>query len=342
MEMQASLERRYQLTRPTVIVGKVITIHQGNGCTVDVALLSGGFLRDVPVLSPFASTVSGLTHLTAPTVDANNPTRSTYEAGAPANVEEIGPANSAGVAQAPAATPGSNRDIYVVLIQCEGNPIGTAGFFALGFLFSTNGEMLFPADGLLIQLADLLLYRHPSDLQVTTDKYGTTSWQHPAGARIAIGDNHALDESTVADNFLDLTGKDQNSKYQLRANLTRQPVIVSELKGKSKIIQNADGSITVSNQAGASTTLNPDGSTTIKDAFGDEVDMNANGITLKSSLNVTIKARDVILDLEFFTTTLNTFFGQYDTHEHPIGYPDTGVPLLPNQVPPNPTPSGPA
>lgn len=312
----------------TVKVGKVIAIHGGRQ-RVDVVMLDGGFLRDVPILQDWATSVSGEVNIPAPTTSKVTPAERTY--GKENLAVRVPPAVLDGTLQ-------GQRDMWIGLLQIEGPAEGSSGYLGLGFFRDTDGEMMFPSDVLIEQLTDMKLARHESDFQITQDKYGTTSLQHPAGARIAIGDKHALDESTVKDNFLNLTGKDQNGKYQLRNNLTKQPVIVSELKGKSKVLQDSDGSVTVSNEAGASAVLNPDGSVIAKDAFGNEVDLNTNGIKLKSSVLVTISAPDVVLDLELFKTTLNTFFAQYDAHFHFLEEAPTTIPDTPSLVPPNPTP----
>jgi len=122
-----------------------------------------------------------------------------------------------------------NRDIYAVCQQAEGYLIGNAGMICIGFLHNDDvSEILFPQDSDQKRFADFLLFRHPSDVQITIDKLGTTSIQHPSGARVTVGDIDALGESVIApDNpGVNLTKLDANTSYQLRNNTSRPTGIV--------------------------------------------------------------------------------------------------------------------
>jgi len=178
-------------------VGRVVAVRQSS-CSVDVVLLDGGYLRDVPVLQPWANTTSGMMHLTAPTMDEEVWARKTYP--------NAGPRHR----QSPHNDGKKGRDIYVLLLQAEGSSHSRRGIYAVGFGVPQVSEMLFPN---VAELQDLFLHRHPSDLVTSIDWTGKWSLQHPQGARVTIG-------PTI--NRVRLEGRDVDKHWHLRNNRQNQ------------------------------------------------------------------------------------------------------------------------
>lgn len=185
-------------------VGRVVAVRQSS-CSVDVVLLDGGYLRDVPVLQPWAGTTSGMMHLTAPTMDEEVWARKTYP--------DAGPKHR----QPPHNEGQKGRDIYVLLLQAEGSSHSRRGIYAIGFGTPQVSEMLFPN---VAELQDLFLHRHPSDLVTSIDWTGKWSLQHPQGARITMG-------PTI--NRVRLEARDFDKHWHLRNNRGRDAETGAEL-----------------------------------------------------------------------------------------------------------------
>lgn len=196
---------------PVLQVAKVLGIHR-HGHTVDVILLNGGtILEDVPLLG-WGGSDFGLSGLVAPTSDREILGQKTYPPGDRANFLY------------PRANTEMPRDIYVVIAQIEGSQRGLTGAVALGMIYPTVSEMHLPGD----LYPDFLLFRHPADVQATIDRYGSTSLQHPTGARIMLehatpveaieGQEGEISEPTPPP-AVDLAVRDLHQLYRLRANI---------------------------------------------------------------------------------------------------------------------------
>lgn len=192
--------------RAYVKVGKVLSVHREDH-SVDVQFLDGGPTAKVPVLCGWIGSNFGAVHLTAPTYDKEELARKTYPDAPP------------DMAVSPANESKTGRDIYAVVLQAEGGFLGTAGMWVIGFEAPQVSEMLFARDDMSEgaepgngTFADMLLLRHPSDAQAVIDRYAKLTYQHPAGTRLAIGEN--IDKTH-------LKKKDYDQRYQLRHNITR-------------------------------------------------------------------------------------------------------------------------
>ena len=203
--MRATLEQGYQSTMsaghqslpPYAKVGRVVAVHRDDH-SLDVMFLDGNIARHVPLLSGWLGTTHGFAHMTAPTYDEELLARKTYP-------EPRGP-----VRQPPWNEGLKGRDQYVAVMQLEGSGFGSSGYVALGFFAPNVSEMLFAKEASAEspnEFSDLLLVRHPSDVQVTMEHDGKVSIQHPSGTRITIG------TGTVG-----LEGKDYDKLYALRNN----------------------------------------------------------------------------------------------------------------------------
>lgn len=180
-------------------VAKVLRVHGEQG-TVDIEYLDGIEVKHVPVVSGVLGTTHGFVHVVAPSYDKAELAKKTY------------PEPSGTVVHAKTNPSNVGRDQYCVVGQLESSmSAGQGGAMILGFFAPEVCEMLFPRDDAPndYQFADFLLFRHPSDVQVTTDKDGKVSVQHPNGSRITIGEN--IDT-------VDLTHKDYDERYELRHN----------------------------------------------------------------------------------------------------------------------------
>lgn len=184
---------------PFVKIAKVISVHN-EGHAVDVIFEdTGAVAKNVPVLTWSASTVSGVVHLTAPTVDKTAWARKTYPE---AQGELLRPPS-----YDDEDDPG--RDSYVVVMQVEGSQHGITGLVAVGYLRPQVDELLMPN---LPEFADLFLFRHPSDFEQIITHDGRFSLQHPSGPRITIGPG--LSPARIV-----LHKRDHDKRYQYRRNL---------------------------------------------------------------------------------------------------------------------------
>lgn len=170
---------------------KVIGVHREDH-SVDIAFMDGSIARNVPVLSGWMGSAYGIAGLTAPSYDPEVLAKKTY----PANQQ----------ATKPTANSAITRDQYAAVLQMEGHGFGTGGYVVLGFYAPQVSEMLFPR-GESEEFSDMLLIRHPSDVQTTVDKAGKVSIQHPTGTRITIGMGS-----------VDLTKQDYDQRYEIRHN----------------------------------------------------------------------------------------------------------------------------
>lgn len=180
-------------------VAKVLRVHGEQG-TVDIEYLDGIEVKQVPVASGVLGTTHGFVHLAAPSYDRAELAKKTY------------PAPSQHAVHAKTNPSNIGRDQYCVVGQLESSmSAGQGGAIILGFFAPEVCEMLFPRDDAPndYTFADFLLFRHPSDVQVTMDKNGKISVQHPNGSRITIGED--IEQ-------VDLTHKDYDARYELRHN----------------------------------------------------------------------------------------------------------------------------
>ena len=178
-------------------VGKVVAINPESHA-LDIAYLDGGFANNVPTLSAAAGTTFGLSFLPVPTYEKDVPQRKTYPH--PVNMtydEETNPDKT-------------GQDQYVLVAQLEGSltGLGMSGAIVLGYFYPQVSEMLLDK-GENGQFKNHLLFRHPSDLQVTIDKNANLDIQYPGGSRIAMGNT----------NKKILRKKDYDKRYQLRRNI---------------------------------------------------------------------------------------------------------------------------
>lgn len=301
---QDGLGRVFEYPIPAMKIGKVIRTRPGNEA-IDVTFMDGGWGRAIPVLRGWASTVDGFAHLTAPTVNDSDPAAPTYQEGNSLNGDVEQPVLNSNRLPPAALIDGQlgERDIYAVCMPAEGFLMGTSGLVCIGFLYDSRGEMLFPADGNRDDFTDFMLVRHSSDVQITIDKFGTTSIQHPSGTRITVGDTDAVMHENVLQpaNKIDLTRKDANAKYQLRNNTTRKPGVivvdseggrlVIDGKGKTMLTDAAQNLVQLDNngntleisQANGNKTLMDDSGTNITDKNGNNVKMDGTGTTITDS-----------------------------------------------------------
>lgn len=199
-----ALERPHS---PLIKLGKVISVHREDH-SVDVMFLDGNPVTQIPVLTSWVGTNFGFVGMVAPSYDPKQPARKTY------------PDSGESVVHSEANESKTGRDLYAVVLQAEGSYLGTAKMWVVGFLPPQVSEMLFARhemneEGQAAQseqegeFDDLALFRHPSDHQITIDKRGKVSIQHPNGSRITMGN----DTGEVV-----LTKKDYDKLYELRHN----------------------------------------------------------------------------------------------------------------------------
>lgn len=202
---------------PLLKFGKVISVHREDN-SVDVAFLDSNVVTQIPVLSSFAGSNFGLVNMVGPSYDQTQLAKKTY------------PDETSNTVHADANESQTGRDVYALVLQAEGSGLGTAKMYVVGFAYPQVSEMLFPrheiddsgalAPGAIEgEFEDMLLYRHPSDVQTTMDRWGKVSLQHPNGSRITMG----TDTSSV-----DLIKKDYDKKYELRHNLEKDVSIYIE------------------------------------------------------------------------------------------------------------------
>ena len=307
---------------PMLKIGKVVAVRRALN-QVDVAFLTGEFVAGIPVLCGMGGSNFGAVSLTAPTVDATTANASGGLNYSSANLPTYSPssaipANSEGADStlvvpstnlnyAPLQTSeqlvsgGSNRDIYAAVLPIEGDRMGLTGMVVLGFIYPSSAEMMFDA-GINNQFSDLLLIRHPSDVQVTIDRNGFTSIQHPSGARLTIGDMNAITTGPAVapytppatsdiDTPVSLTGLDSNGNYKLRANLGQLPGVMIEDAAQSQVRLDGRKDINIANSEGASVHLTPQGEVQITDKAGSTATLDGQG-------NLTLKASGAQIEIE--------------------------------------------
>jgi hypothetical protein len=204
--------------RPAIIKeGKVFSVHRDDQ-SVDVAFLDGSLARHVPVLSGALSTTSGFAHLIAPVYDKEIRQRKTY----PDSTNEL--------VQPPWNQSKKGRDIYAVILQSDGHGFGVGNGYVVGFYAPQVSEMMFPP-GEGNEFSDLMLFRHPSDVQVTVDHDGKISIQHPAGSQGPP--THAGSRITIGEDFrgVSLRHRDYDNLYELRHNLKLWASVYAETIG---------------------------------------------------------------------------------------------------------------
>jgi hypothetical protein len=274
-------------------VGKVVSVNRANH-TVDIILLAGGKVCCVPVLSGAASTVSGVLNLIAPSVDLDSPSRKTYPK----------PVSADRILQAPVErTTGdgdpldpadiSYRDIYAVVAPLEGSV--QFGLVVVGFLFSPLSEMMFDV-GQDEEFSDFSLTRHPSDFQITIDRNGTWSAQHPSGARISIGYENAIagdgEDPDLHNAGVNLEGKDLNQSYKLRKNkVGPTSVVIVNSEGSHISLNSKRKEIEALHSSGSKLSFKEDSSISVLHKSGTEIVLNEDGsLNIKSGGRVSIDA----------------------------------------------------
>lgn len=141
-------------------LAKVADIHPESNSVDIVFIGGGGRVPGVQVMSPMASTNTGLTGLPKPDMPASG---DKYD------------------------LPDTNtRDVLAVVGFFSDQPI------VLGFLFPQVCQMLF-------EDIERSVNRHPSDVYMTTDKDGNTELYHPSGTYIRIGTAAAHEDLTGQD-----------------------------------------------------------------------------------------------------------------------------------------------
>jgi hypothetical protein len=212
MERQDALAAQLRPPKfPYAKVGRVISVTPADQ-TVDLAFEDSGILRQVPICSGWAGSTMGFAHLSVPAAwkDRDKLSWKTYPE----------PENKKGIAYPPADVGHIGRDMYAVVVQIEGAMLGTSGYVAVGFFYAQVSEMLFPRKGLEEEFAEFMLVRHPADVQTTMDRYGVTSVQHPAEARLTIDHREpGGDTAPTWPDAVDLKKKDFDELYELRNNL---------------------------------------------------------------------------------------------------------------------------
>lgn len=329
---QEQLGRSFRHKYPVGRTGKVIAVRRA-GNTVDLAMLSGGYLLDVPVSMGAASTAAGLINLIAPTVDTTIPVQKTYPV---ANNEVVQPPLEDVAGGETPDTP-VNRDIYALCMPFEGG--SRSGFVVMGFMYAPSSEMLFDI-GDQQEFSDFFLYRHPSDIQTTIDRNGTVSIQHPAGTRITIGDINAIQaargngpsDPRKPKAGVNLTGLDLNGNYKLRKGLAQQPAVMIEDAAGSHVLLDGHGIIDIQDGTGDTINLDGVGTITIKNVAGamavldqanikltapGDLEAVVTGLVSISAQLMKLTASDIAFKTALYTTTLNAIITIFNLHEHP-------------------------
>lgn len=243
---QASLQTGHQHTllaqtrtrESPVKIGKVVSVHREDH-SVDLVFLDGNVVTQVPVLTNGLGSNFGTVNMVAPSYDKDQLAKKTY------------PEASTNAVHSGTNTSKVGRDQYVWVLQAEGNFFGTAKMAVIGFMPPQVSEMLFARhemgeDGVQSmsserqgEFDDMLLHRHPSDMQTTLDKSGKLSVQNPNGSRITMGEDVGA---------VDLTKKDYDKLYELRENLDRAVSIYALAKDaahkkRADILNSAGGII---------------------------------------------------------------------------------------------------
>jgi len=205
-----------------------------------------------------------------------------------------------------------------------------------------------------------IILRTTGDVQSTIDYLGTTSIQHPSGARITMGENYATpgsgQDSDVrpVGNSLDLTGQDRNGNYKLRYNTQQKPsIVIEDCNGNQVLLDGPKNQIVISTVAGATITLNGGGTIDMTSAGGAEVLLNGGGTVDATSdggaemllddsatlsagnsdgSSIEVTSDDILFNTPQFSTSLNQIISIFNTHQHPdpqggvTGPPTTPIP----------------
>jgi hypothetical protein len=141
-------------------IAKVMAIHP-EGYSADLVFLdTGSQAPAVQILSPFASTNTGLNDLATPT---------TPKSGSPTDVAET-----------------KDRDIYAVVGYAGRTPV------IMGFLYPQVCQMLF-------EDVQRRIMRHASDVYTSIDSEGNFEMFHPSGTYLRIGTTPAHEDLTGKD-----------------------------------------------------------------------------------------------------------------------------------------------
>lgn len=225
----------FRPNNPIFKVGKVISTHPEDH-SVDVMLLDTTATMTVPVLSGWMGSNFGITCLTGPSYDKKQPAKKTYPEAGPETLHS------------PTITSDVGRDIYALIVQMEGNYLGTADSAVIGFFPAQVSEMLFARDPMKDAeeesqaderglYDDLLLVRHPSDVQLTIDKGSKLSMQLPNGTRFTMGPDVGA---------VNLAKKDYDRRYEIRENKDKNAsayVVAVDADGTARadVLVSADG-----------------------------------------------------------------------------------------------------
>ncbi len=122
----------------------------------------------------------------------------------------------------------NQRDILAIVGWVDGSPV------CLGFLPPPLCELNFEGD----IASERRIERHASDVYRWTDQNGDQQMVHPSGSYISFGEQR---------DFLDLTARDYDQKWQIRRNTTRRPgvrcVIASGGHSYCELDIDSDGNI---------------------------------------------------------------------------------------------------
>ena len=209
---------------PYLQIGKVLKRESNN--LVDVSLVNGGILYQVPVASNNAGTKQGRTYIPATTVDTRR-----------------GEITTDPVTKKTTAADGvdltGDRDTYAVIGYLSGsvhNPV------VLAFLFPDDAEMFFDEEGLLIDrhennfytLMDAIWSKDSPHAKGEAPTIGNYEFVSPDGSFIKIGD------STTK---RDLTGQDVNESWDIPVQPAKY--IHIEHTSGTKITIKPDGDIEI-------------------------------------------------------------------------------------------------
>lgn len=324
MLLENSKGRSYLPDFPMLKIGKVTAVHRAEN-SVDLVMLTGEIATHVLVLCgmPVGSNF-GTVNLVAPTTDigselaeVGNYTSGVEPTYGVPSIAEVG-VTGGSILHPPLeqdqqlyTDPNANRDIYAAVMPVESSQIGINGMVIMGFIYPQQVEMMFDSGG-DNQLSDFFLYRHPSDVQITIDRNGFTSIQHPSGARLTMGDLNAVkDKARVLndptgvdpqvarfpyvnnaqpdiDAPVDLSGLDINRQYKLRANLGQQPGSKLEDAIGSAVRFDGRGDALFSNPK-SSVHLDLTGKVTVTDAANSTVVLDGQGtITAQDAAGDTV------------------------------------------------------
>src|SRR6185437_12669722 len=202
---QDSSGRYTDLSRYSSFRQAKVTAMYPTSNSADVVFLDGTIARQLPIIGGLCSSVFGLSYTVQPhsTTDQPIPPAEIFPEGHP---------------QGDITVP-CTVDIYAVVSSFYGPRVSTGGYFIVGFMLPQYTEMKFPASSETASNFDkLLVYRHASDDQITIDKNGTFSLQHPSGARISMGNTNVIDNTDIRTTPVNLTQLDVNGWYHFCNN----------------------------------------------------------------------------------------------------------------------------